>query len=484
MSAERTPPPEQPHVVALVLQSKKALQHGQALCARAHAISTESARHAVDVLALDAKVKWTSNAVREQLKLAASVARRIEARRADVERQAKEWDIQKAQRSDALDAILESLGEQVVPPDFYETSSGTSPFGSQDSSEEEAQGQRRPVTQGSHDGLAPNGTHARKKRPREDWSRWKTLRDFVDERAIDEVLETMDNDRLALEDVLATTADYSTVLNGHITTIREGMPGANTAPTIESVLLAQEKVSTDMAGHLESLAAHYDQMAAALHDHEAGEAFSDEDLQEMNRDTEELPAIITELEDNVSSIERLNEQLQRAKAAAQEHVSLHRSTLDDLEELGEVMTDMLQHQDQVQADCVERMSHLQGHLMTLEELHHKYTSYQLSYNKLLIEIARRRQYREAAENIVRGMMAQLDAMTEEERIVRQDFNEEHGQYLPSDLCLCIENPPTKWAIVPWNGEPEEVLPDVDNDLLLEAKDRTVNSGGLAGSQSL
>jgi len=149
------------------------------------------------------------------------------------------------------------------------------------------------------------------------------------------------------------------------------------------------------------------------------------------------------------------------------------------------MTDMLQHQEQIEADCVERMSHLQAHLMTLEDLHHKYTSYQFSYNKLLIELARRRQYREAAENIVRGMMAQLEAMTEEEHIVRQEFNAEHGQYLPSDLCPSIENPPTKWEIVSYNGEPEEVLPDIDNDLLVEAKDRTAGSeAGLGASQSL
>ena len=48
----------------------------------------------------------------------------------------------------------------------------------------------------------------------------------------------------------------------------------------------------------------------------------------------------------------------------------------------------------------------------VEDLHHRYVSFQSSFNKLLIEIARRRQYREAAEKIVDGMMAQLEAMTE------------------------------------------------------------------------
>lgn len=61
--------PEQPHLVSLVLQSKKALQHGEQLCSRARSLSNKSAQCAVDVLALDAKVKWISDAVLEQLKV-------------------------------------------------------------------------------------------------------------------------------------------------------------------------------------------------------------------------------------------------------------------------------------------------------------------------------------------------------------------------------------------------------------------------------
>ncbi len=62
---------EQPHLVSLVLKSKKALQHGELLCSRARTRSVESAQAAVDVLALDAKVRWMTDAVLEQLKVPA-----------------------------------------------------------------------------------------------------------------------------------------------------------------------------------------------------------------------------------------------------------------------------------------------------------------------------------------------------------------------------------------------------------------------------
>ncbi len=60
---------KQPHLVSLVLQSKKALQHGEQLCTRASTLSSESAQVAMDVLALDAKVRWMTDAVMEQLKV-------------------------------------------------------------------------------------------------------------------------------------------------------------------------------------------------------------------------------------------------------------------------------------------------------------------------------------------------------------------------------------------------------------------------------
>jgi autophagy-related protein 17 len=67
--------PDQPHLVSLVLQSKKALQHGEQLCSRAHAVSNTSAHSAINVVALDAKVRWVTDAVAEQLKVSALIHR-------------------------------------------------------------------------------------------------------------------------------------------------------------------------------------------------------------------------------------------------------------------------------------------------------------------------------------------------------------------------------------------------------------------------
>lgn len=112
-----------------------------------------------------------------------------------------------------------------------------------------------------------------------DRSSWKTLRDFVDERAIEDVLDRIENDRNSLDDILARTLDYPESLSNTISAIREGVPVESPLPSTEDIFSTQEEASTKMANHLESLAAHYDQMLVAMRDHEAGEDFSEEDIQ-------------------------------------------------------------------------------------------------------------------------------------------------------------------------------------------------------------
>jgi len=160
----------------------------------------------------------------------------------------KEWDAARTKHTDALDDILEALGAQLVPPDFHQTSAGSSLFGSQNLSAEELkedpslisidkinENRSTPTTPlrsasghstyNGHLSLSPvspsstlrrNGyarkesehergrgkttqSPARKGKINEDRKKWKTLRDFVDDQAIEDILEMIDQDRVALD---------------------------------------------------------------------------------------------------------------------------------------------------------------------------------------------------------------------------------------------------------------------------------------------
>jgi len=476
-------------VNSLVQQSRKALQHGEALCSRASAISTSSAKEATDLLALSAKVQWISNAVIEQLKLAATVAKLIEERRAKLEKRTQAWDASRSKNTDMLDAVLESLGTHVIPPGFHENASGSSIFVSPSSESE---------TEELHKVAAPdhsptltirhsNGnavSTSKKVRKLKEKSRWKTLRDFVDEHAIEDALETIEFERNKLEDSLAVTASYTARLHETLRAIRDSLPPDKPVVDVQKVLSTQEQWTTEMANQLEGLAEHFQKMEDALKESEAGEKFSEDDIQEMMRDAEELPVILAELEDASRAVERGLEELRSAKQVFQQYLQKHRGTLEDLEKLGDIMDDVLRRQDEIDADCNTRLDALHQNLVTIEDLIRQFNAYRLSFGKLLVEVARRRQYKDAAENIVRGMMAHLEAMSEE-RLVRESFNAEHGAHLPSDLCLYIENAPTRWQVIPVDGDTVESLPDVDDDLIVEAKDTIAREEGpVPGSESV
>ena len=130
----------------------------------------------------------------------------------------QEWDNIRNQRTDALDAVLESLGTQSVPPDFHTVSADSSPFGSQNNSDDEQEGERLPQDDTTPFGppqpntsprMSPTDTirnrspvlrrQLRRERRKADRSRWKTLRDFVNERAIEDLLDTIEKDRQELD---------------------------------------------------------------------------------------------------------------------------------------------------------------------------------------------------------------------------------------------------------------------------------------------
>ena len=220
---------DQPHLVSLVLQSKKALQHGEFLCSKANTLTNASAQCAVDILALDAKVKWITHAVVEQLKVrpmlpavdplnsphswlpalqralstnapnsTSTSAYVVTGRRFIILIELpQEWDAVRSERTFALDTILESLGAQLVPPGFHETSADSSLFGSQHSLDK-ANGIIEP-TQSPSATVRLNVVDKKLAKKHVDRSTWKTLRDFVDESAIEQVLEAVESDRTKLD---------------------------------------------------------------------------------------------------------------------------------------------------------------------------------------------------------------------------------------------------------------------------------------------
>ena len=56
-------------LLSLVLRSRKALDHTKTLCSRADTLSKDSTQLALDLVGVDAKVRWATEMILEQLKV-------------------------------------------------------------------------------------------------------------------------------------------------------------------------------------------------------------------------------------------------------------------------------------------------------------------------------------------------------------------------------------------------------------------------------
>lgn len=127
-----------------------------------------------------------------------------------------------------------------------------------------------------------------------------------------------------------------------------------------------------------------------------------------------------------------------------------------------------------------------------------YTSYQHSYNNLLVELDRRRRHRDSTSELLANMIKQLDLrrlgalpnsnsmisvvnFVEDEIHAREVFLENHRAQLPDDLCLCIDDVPSRYVINIAEGDTQEEMPDVDEDLLEDVRSQFVRKSTISAN---
>ncbi|KAG8886331.1 hypothetical protein FRB97_004866 [Tulasnella sp. 331] len=526
--------------------SKKALQQSESICSSANTISHQSSALVVDLLATDAKLKWISGGVEDQLNLATNAAQAMENQRIDLQAKATTWDHDRNLRAQALESVLETLSRQLVPPSLHQTSSSSSLFGSQHSgSPGDGKLDDRPLARSSAEegGFIRSLQQIRKfehdSQVMNDRTKWKSLRDFVDERGIEEAAERMDADRAAL-DVSAPSAKSSlsstSVLgspppatpsippssavspssaprSGQLQQALSTSGAESLAQVIETLLVRQDTLKTNMAKNLESLALHYDQMSQALRDHGlateteisptlvVGSAetyravtvaprhlqpsdvqvhpkgidmpgrsrtmpiLAEEDMQVFARDAEELPAIIADIGGAASEINSISNHLGDLMETLSASLGRLPGVMDMLDALAEDMLVKMDDQNRVEHESILLHEALNAHLSSFDQLSETYHAYRQAYLRLLLEMDRRKRSRDAMEELVSDMVERLDQMRDEELSMREQFFIDQGPFLPDDLCPFVGDQPGRWAVT----VSDETLLDLQESVLAEAR---------------
>ncbi|CAE6376383.1 unnamed protein product [Rhizoctonia solani] len=460
------PAPTGSSLAALFLTSKKALLHGNNVCNHASTLTAGASNLTVDILTLDAKLQWLTRGVVEQLKAATSIVKYLQLQRDQAHSVAKEWDHARSRRTRSLDAILEQLGNQPVPPSLHKTVSGSSVFGSPRSDT------GNPFPDDPHSAingkvsLDPNQASHQTVHER---SGWKTLRDFIDERSIEEALERIEEERLQLDDSLARSYDFPQALGEQISAIRDSLPPLPTEPVLHVVhrqMTEQDGLVRSMAEDLEGIARHFGQVKDAMQVEDDGGVINIDDLRTLDQDTKELLAVIRDLDQSGRSMEGSHEQLSGLKTSMLQGLETHQTILIKLEDLEETMVAMLGEQENVQLEVDSLLETLNSRLAELENLEGAYLAYRRSYARLLQEMARRERHRAEMEEIVHGMVERLERYRDEEIQRRHEFFTQEGEFIPEDLCPFVTDPPARWSLANTGEDDGRVI---EEGLLEEAR---------------
>ncbi|KAL1954554.1 hypothetical protein VTO42DRAFT_1065 [Malbranchea cinnamomea] len=346
----------------------------------------------------------------------------------------------------------------------------------------------------------------------------KSLHDFVDETAVEEIQSLLKDAIDKTNTAHANLEESNNAFDNDLRSIQKALrkynkkiqtssqsqsypsPSASAvnvpSPSLFPELLQSlESHAQEMANLLQSLVRHYDLCVTAVKHTEGGGAAA-------TRVAGDLPTgvnvgsntQVTEQGEDLHPLEPLTEEEYREMIAvvtkdAPEANEVVHEIQERISEMETTLEQVLEQRDALAAACAStteifhRLAHFasrklpgyiaQTHVFTgiwreqhdriqsgmadLTELRSMYTGFLDAYDGLILEAARRRSVRMAVEKVLRDARAKLDKLYEEDLKARETFRVEQGDYLPNDIWPGLGKGPVKieFKRVSDNGHPKE-----------------------------
>ena len=337
----------------------------------------------------------------------------------------------------------------------------------------------------------------------------KSLQDFVDEQAVEELTAAF---RECIDRTTEAQSDFAGSNHGlddEIKKIQELLSSVSLLdpnfdyPDTVSLFRALESHATETADLLQSLVRHYDLCVTALKHTEGGgeaaqeaqvdlppaldsaspemqlEPMSEKEREEMlhvlNKDAEEVTDVVEEIRERVTQMESQYEQIKN-----QERV-LHENELSMLEAVSllDVNSASLPRYVKASAIFLSRWNEIQQRidekLETMDSLCDFYTGFLHAYDGLLIEIGRRKSVKARIDKIIQDSLINIDSLLDDDAEERQAFRSEHGEYLPSDIWSGLGQMPPRYELRQVKNQEDE-MPNLPSGIIKKAIDRTKRRG--------
>ncbi|KAI5362332.1 Putative autophagy protein ATG17 [Septoria linicola] len=326
----------------------------------------------------------------------------------------------------------------------------------------------------------------------------KTLYDFIDEDNHETILSNLralidqyNDARGDLNDYLAKFEGSLQSVNDRLTEDAEGgltlTPDKptiydDTPPSIPDIFHGMEEHATEMAGLLENLVNHYDLCVTALKHTEGGgeaakaatadmkdatpgseeslygktvaEPISENDrtnmLHVLVKDSHEVDDVVVEIRDRAGEMQEQFSLLNKYAKKARSHNQTLRQVLATMREIRTAIPGHLdaasrfrEEWQNINVDIIAKTEALSG-------LSGFYEQFLAGYGKLLREVERRKVSELAMKKIADKARKDLERLYETDRLAREEFMEDLGEYLPRDLGAWhgLEEETTRWEVRP------------------------------------
>jgi autophagy-related protein 17 len=166
-----------------------------------------------------------------------------------------------------------------------------------------------------------------------------------------------------------------------------------------------------------------------------------EDAPEVDEVVAEIQAVLQQMEQEFGA---LKEQADRIRDANSATLVAFRA----LEEIGARLPGYVAAEHEFEQRWVDEKEVILGKLDEMDGLRRFYEGYASAYGSLLLEVERRRAAEDKIQATLRKARENVDNLVEADRKQREHFRQEVGEFLPTDLWVGMNNPLTRWELVP------------------------------------
>ncbi|KAK4502560.1 hypothetical protein PRZ48_005986 [Zasmidium cellare] len=238
-------------------------------------------------------------------------------------------------------------------------------------------------------------------------------------------------------------------------------------PSIEELFHRMEEHATEMASNLQNLVQHYDLCITALKHTEGGgeaakqaiqsaeltkgtpgseeslygktvpEPISEEELTQMldviDKDSEEVEDVVTEISERGSDMESDYQQLSKCAKKTRQRNKTLRHVLTLMHDIRAAIPGHLEASAKFREIWQDISTSMQSKTKELVELSGFYEDFVSGYGRLLQEVERRRASEAQMKKIADRARREIEKIYEADQMARQEFVEEYGHVVPTDL---------------------------------------------------